>query len=145
MNVVLDVNILFSAVMKDSTTRNILMTSDNEFFFPEESLVKIKKYESLLLQKSGLGEEELRDLLKLLFRIVQVVSTNDTLQQWEKAKVLMERVDSEDVPILATALSIQSAIIWSDDAHLTKQDVVRVFTTREIINVLSDERFSDES
>ena len=53
MMIVIDVNVILSALIKDSTTRAILIKSGQEFCFPEISLQKIRKYQDLILKKSG--------------------------------------------------------------------------------------------
>lgn len=59
MRLVLDVNVLISALIRDSTTRNIIINSEFDFYFPEPSLNKIRKYQAYIIGKSGLSEIEL--------------------------------------------------------------------------------------
>ena len=68
MKLVIDVNVLFSAIIRESTTRELLVKSEHDFYFPEPSKEKIIKYADLLKEKSGLNYEELQKLLKSMFR-----------------------------------------------------------------------------
>ncbi|MBI2146349.1 hypothetical protein HYU22_03350 [Candidatus Woesearchaeota archaeon] len=53
MNIVVDVNVLISALLKDSTSRSLLVNSTHDLFFPEPSLHKIRKYHQYMLKKTG--------------------------------------------------------------------------------------------
>lgn len=44
MIIVVDVNVLLSALIKDSTTRELIIKSGQEFCFPEPALQKIRIY-----------------------------------------------------------------------------------------------------
>ncbi|MBI5389948.1 hypothetical protein HZB02_00480 [Candidatus Woesearchaeota archaeon] len=114
MNIVVDLNIILSALLRDSLTREILVRSNLSFCFPEASLHKIRKYEPYILQKSGLSEAELSSLLSLLFVHIQLISDEVLLPYWPEAKSAMELIDSEDVVFIAAALSIDGTI-WSED------------------------------
>jgi len=44
MIVIVDVNVILSALIKDSTTREIILKTEQDFCFPEPSLHTIRKY-----------------------------------------------------------------------------------------------------
>jgi len=48
-------------------------------------------------------------------------------------------VDPEDVSCVATALSVPSDGIGSDDPHLKGQDLVACWTTKELVGALRDD------
>ena len=133
MNIILDVNVILSALIRDSTTRKIILNSQFEFYFPEPSLDKIRKYKDYILEKSGLSEEEFKDLMAILFKYIRIVPTEEIEKNWDEAKKIMEHIDPEDVVFIATALSISNSIIWSDDRHFEKQDKVKVLKTGAMI------------
>ena len=135
MKVILDVNIILSALIRDSTTRKIILNSEFDFYFPELSLHKIRKYKDYILEKSGLSEEEYDKILAILFKYIQLVPTEEIEKNWDEAKKIMEHIDKEDVVFIATALSIEDSVIWSDDRHFEKQDKVKVLKTKEIANL----------
>ncbi len=55
---VIDANIILSALIKDSITRKILIGSAIEFYAPDYLLEEVKKYISLVSRKNSLSEEE---------------------------------------------------------------------------------------
>ena len=134
MNIILDVNVILSALIRDSTTRKIILNSKFDFYFPESSLHKIRKYKDYVLEKSELTEEEYDKLMATLFKYIRLVPTEEIEKNWNKAKKIMEHIDEEDVVFIATALSISDSVIWSDDRHFEKQDKVKVLKTEDIIN-----------
>ena len=134
MKIVIDVNRVLSALIRDSTTRKIILNSQFDFYFPEPSLHKIRKYKDYILEKSGLTEDEYDKLMATLFKYIKLVPTEEIEKNWDEAKKIMEHIDPEDVVFIATALSIADSVIWSDDRHFEKQDKVKVLKTEDIIN-----------
>ena len=134
MKIILDVNVILSALIRDSTTRKIILNSQFDFYFPEPSLHKIRKYKDYILEKSGLSEEEYDKIMATLFKYIKLVPTEEIEKNWDEAKKIMEHIDPEDVVFIATALSIEDSAIWSDDRHFEKQDKVKVLKTGDIIN-----------
>ena len=53
MNIILDSNVLFSALIKDSATRKIILKHEEAFLFPEFIFEEMEKHKEELLQKSG--------------------------------------------------------------------------------------------
>jgi len=47
----------------------------------------------------------------------------------------MSEIDIDDSPFLALAMYLDCPI-WSNDGHFKRQDVVKAFTTRELMNLL---------
>ena len=70
MKLIIDSNILLSALIKDSTTRKIIVTSNWNFFYPEMSFHEIKKYKDLVIKKAGLTEKEYYLLISNIMEFV---------------------------------------------------------------------------
>jgi predicted nucleic acid-binding protein len=136
MRIIIDTNILFSALLKDSTTRRILCTSSVTFFYPEPALHAVRKYQELLIQKSGLSELEFLVLYHSLLLFIQIIPTEIIKQRWKKAKEIMEHVDEEDVIFIAAALAYGDAPVWSDDKHFDQQKEVVNFKTKDVVQLL---------
>jgi len=134
MKIILDVNVILSALIRDSTTRKIILNYEFDFYFPEPSLHKIRKYKDYILEKSGLTEAEYDKLMATLFKYIKLVPTKEIEKNWDEAKKIMEHIDPEDVVFIATALGISDSVIWSDDGHFEKQDKVKVLKTKGIIS-----------
>ena len=139
MMIVIDVNVILSALIKDSTTRAILIKSGQEFCFPEISLQKIRKYQDLILKKSGLSEFEFLVIFHNILRFIRIIPNEELLFNWNEAKQIMEHIDPEDVPFIAVALCYEDSIIWSDDTHFDKQTKIKNLKTGEIVNLFYDQ------
>ncbi|MBS3169201.1 hypothetical protein J4210_01850 [Candidatus Woesearchaeota archaeon] len=139
MIIITDVNILLSALIRDSTTREIIVKSGQDFCFPEISFHKIRKYKELILTKSGISESEFLIILNTLFRFIRLIPTEELTAYWNEAKRIMGHIDPEDVPFIAAALSQEHSIIWSDDKHFAKQDKVIILKTKDIVTLYHHE------
>ena len=139
MIIVVDVNIVMSALIRDSTTRRIIANSRHEFIFPEPSLHKLRKYKTLICEKAGLSEQEFSAIFQALFQFIRIIPKEEIMVCWNEARGIMENIDSEDVPFIAAALSQDSAVIWSDDKHFDRQERVAHIKTKEIVTLLDKE------
>ncbi len=136
MKIVIDVNIILSALIKNSATREIVMESGLDFCFPEPSLAKINKYLGYVIEKSGLSKDEYDIVLTNLLKHVDIVTVEEILRNWTEAKKIMEHIDAEDVVFIATAMCFENTVIWSDDKHFEKQNRIKVWKTSDLIRLL---------
>ena len=139
MIIVIDVNVILSALIKDSTTREILVKTGQEFCFPEISMQKIRKYQDLVLKKPGLSELEFLTIFNNILRFIRIISNEELLSNLDEAKHIMANIDPEDVPFIAVALCYEDSIIWSDDTHFDKQTKIKNLKTGEIVNLFYDQ------
>jgi predicted nucleic acid-binding protein len=137
MRIILDSNIILSALIKSGKTRTILTTPTNEFYTIEFAIQEIRKYKTLVLKKSGLTKEEFEIMLSLIMDNIQIIEKQLIKSKINEAKKLMEKIDPKDVPILACALAIPNDGLWSNDKHLKKQPKAKVYNTKEIIDVIT--------
>ncbi|MEK6892571.1 MAG: PIN domain-containing protein [Nanoarchaeota archaeon] len=138
MKIVIDVNILISVLLKDSKTRSIIKNSDLNFYFPEIAFHKIIKYKNYMIEKAQITEEDFILLLAKLFSHIKLISRREMLEQKIKAKELMKTIDEEDYPFVAAALSLgNDGVIWSEDKHFEKQNLVKVIKTTSIDKFVS--------
>ena len=135
MIIVVDVNILISALIKDSAIREIIVKSEQDFCFPEPSMQKIRKYKPLIIEKSGMSEESINKVLEILFQFVRIIPVEELKSYWLEAKRIMEHIDPEDVTFIATALSQEEAIIWSDDKHFERQNELLILKTKNMVDL----------
>ncbi len=74
MKLVLDSNIIFSALIKKSTTRDIILSDIYDLYAPEYVFTEITEHKELLLRKSKMNEEDFDALLLLLQKHIHLVS-----------------------------------------------------------------------
>ena len=132
MNIVVDTNILISALIKDSTTRNLIIESKDTLLLPELELEEIKEHKKEILEKSRLSDTEFNILFSNLLKHFKIVKTDYIENFKDRAFKIIGEIDKDDVIFIATALYLNCPI-WSDDKHFKKQKIVKVFTTQEFI------------
>lgn len=140
MELVVDANILFAALIKDSTTRRILLlrtpfplTLYTTPFIMDEFL----KYQSYLARKAGAGKGELMEILVELFTTanINIISENELKPYLSKA--LKISPDRNDVQYFAAALA-KNCAIWSNERKLKKQSEIQVVNTADLLSVLGE-------
>ena len=103
------------------------------------SFHEVRKYKGLVLEKSGMNEEEYAELLNHLLKHITLVPEEQIKHKIGEANDLLGEIDPDDVVFLATAFSIENSKIWSDDSHLEKQTRAKVFKTRDIVKLFFPE------
>ena len=136
MNIIVDVNALMSGLLKDSTSRNIIVNFEQNFCFPEPSLIKIRKYKEYILRKTEFSELEFLVIFNMLLQFIKIIPEETIIQHWEEAKQIMGHIDPEDVTIVAAALSQDHSIIWSDDHHFEQQNRILTLKTKDMLVLL---------
>jgi predicted nucleic acid-binding protein len=132
MKIVLDTNVLISALIKDSFTRSVLFYSGFNFYYPEISLKEINKYKKLILKKSGLSKNKFDELFSSLLKKINVVPSSFFEDSIGKSKKVMEKIDVKDTVFVALALRLD-AVVWSDDLHFDKQNLVKNIKSNEVV------------
>ena len=135
MKFVLDTNILLKALIKDSVVRGIIVGPKHEFLIPENAIEETRKHMRLIEEKSGLSEKEIDLVLESLLTNIRVIPVEDILTRWKEAEEIMTPIDRDDMPFLATAMSALCDGIWSDDRHLKGQKRVKVWRTKEVMEL----------
>jgi len=137
MILIVDANIIISALIREIKTREIITQFPSKLLSPDTLVSSVKKYSNLIIKKSRLQKREFEVLFESLMANITVVEENIYSDNIVKADSLIGKVDIENVPYPALALSVPNDGIWSDDKHLKQQKKVRVFTTEEIVKFIS--------
>ncbi|MBU0530267.1 MAG: PIN domain-containing protein [Candidatus Aenigmatarchaeota archaeon] len=133
---IVDTNIVFSGFVRDSVTRELLIDSPFILYTPDTMIKEIIKYENLILKKSSLSKDEFEILFNFLTENMNVVEKEMYADKMEEADKLIGHVHKGDVPFLALALSIPNSGIWTEDKDFEKQDKIKVWKTKDIIQFL---------
>ena len=135
MKFVLDTNIILKALIKDSAVRGIIVGRKHQFFIPQYAMEETRRHVQLIEEKSGLSEGEINSVLELLLANIRVIPASQILSRWEEAEEVMAAIDKKDTAFLAAALSLPCDGIWSDDKHLARQSKVKVWRTKDVIEL----------
>lgn len=138
MKLIIDTNILISSLLKDSTTREILLNESLNFYLPEIVLSEVNKYLPYIIQKSELSEEEIKKLLNSLLENLILVPIDEYENKMDEGMKIIGKIDEKDTQFIALALSIENDGIWSNDKHFEKQKKIKVFKAIDILNLLDE-------
>lgn len=133
---IIDTNVVFSALVKGGKTREILINSPFTLYAPETTIIEIRKYEKLILQKSGLSKDEFETLFSLVTEGITIVRKEGYNNYMVEADSIIGNIDKGDVPFIALALSMPNDGVWSDDNHFLKQNKVKIWKTSDIIRII---------
>ena len=138
MRLVVDTSVLIAALMKNSAVRELLLNPLFEFFVPEYCIEEIERHVAEISKRSGLSVENVYLLLGVLLASVQVISAERVVKKWREAEKIMGKIDRDDVPFVALALSFPNDGIWTEDKHFLRQDRVKVWRTRELLKLFKE-------
>jgi len=131
MKLIVDANILFSALIKDGLTAELLISDKLQLFAPEFLFTEFAKYKNLILKKTHRNEEEFNSFLEILKEQIFIVSKKEIIPFMDEADKISP--DSKDNTYLALAIALKSDI-WSNDKKLKQgQTKVNVFSTEELL------------
>ena len=133
MKFVVDTNILITFFWKDSFTKGLLLDQNLEFFAPEYSLEEINRNFSEIIKKTGISLDEFKILRKDLAICVEFIPLEEYLEFLKNAFSIQNK---EDIDFIALALKLKLPI-WSNDKQFKKQKLVKTFTTRELVKLIS--------
>jgi len=69
-------------------------------------------------------------------RKLTIVPAHEFAGFYKSALEIMKTIDKTDAPFVALALSFDNDGIWSNDAHLLKQKILRIWSTGELVEEL---------
>ena len=139
MNIVIDTNIFISALIKDGLIRDLIVNSKINLLFPDFEFEEIRKYKKEIMLKSGQPEKEFNVLMLRLLNYVKIIPKEIFANFRDEACKIIGDIDYKDIPFIATALAF-NASIWSDDKHFKKQNIIKVYTTKDMKKEIEREK-----
>ncbi|SRR3989338_3308254 len=133
MDLVIDANIFFAALVKKGFTADFLLRNDLHLYAPEFIFEEFELYKNLLKKKTGRTTEEFNLFIEVLQRRITLVSREEIDPYLEQAKEISP--DIKDVTYVALALRLNCAI-WSNDKALKeKQNRLKVYHTHDLVRL----------
>ena len=81
-----------------------------------------------------------RNKLDLMFSMIKEkveIIPESEIKHRDEAKEIMDKIDPDDTIFVALGLSIKNNGIWSDDKHFEKQDRIKVWKTKDLLNYIN--------
>ncbi|ELY54144.1 Nucleotide-binding protein, PIN domain-containing protein [Natronococcus amylolyticus DSM 10524] len=132
MKLVIDANVVISALIADSKTRELLVTLEPDLLTPEFVHDEVENYEDLIVEKSGMNPDRVTQFIDLLFQYIEGVPADDFHPAIETAEAAIGDTDPDDVLYLACAIASDAAI-WSDDSDFDEQSLVETYSTSDVV------------
>jgi predicted nucleic acid-binding protein len=123
MKIVVDTNIIFSALLReDNRYARTLIKNDDEhdFYAVYFTIVELFKHKERIKQFSKLSEENILEALYELLKHIHIINDNIiSISSWKEAMKLAHDVDIKDVPNIALTIEL-AAQLWTNDNELKK-------------------------
>jgi len=133
MRIIVDANIILSALLKNGTTRKILLSREINFYTIPFTISEVLKYDNLIKEKSGLTSYEIKIILNTILENIEILPLKKVNSNFARALKIMKNIDPNDAPILAGAFSITNDGLWTNDKHLKLQKHAKVIDTKEML------------
>ena len=133
MELVIDANILFAALIRKNITSELLLHDDFHFYAPEYLIEEFKKHRTSIKEKTDIEDHVFEDLLSVYQQRIQLIPQDEIKPFIQMAKHISPDID--DVAYFALALKLHIPI-WSNDKDLKeKQSTITVYSTRELLDL----------
>ena len=133
MDLVVDANIIFAALIKESKTYELIFDEKLHLFTTEFFFTEFKEHSEEIQEKTDKTDEELNHLLDVLKQKIKLIPLEELLPYLNEAEEISP--DPDDVAYIALALKLKCAI-WSQDRKLKeKQNKVQVYSTEDLVRM----------
>src|SRR3989344_9662725 len=133
MKIVIDSNRAIAALIKDSTTREVLFDEYFEFFAPDYIMTEIHKHENHIVKVAEITKEEFETLISLIFEPIKLIPQTEYNEFLEKYKSVIQ--DEKDVPYIAVCFACNAEGVWTHDPHFLEQKIIKVFTNIDMLRM----------
>ncbi|MCX6701516.1 MAG: PIN domain-containing protein [Methanomicrobiales archaeon] len=133
MKLVIDTNRIMAGLLKESTSRKIILDNHFLFFAPDYIETEIFQHREYLIKKAKMTESDFDTLLHILLEPITLVPFDDFKQDYSRAMEIMESIDENDAPFLAVGLALKLDGIWTEDRHFLRQHLLKVFHTGDLV------------
>ena len=135
MELVVDANILFSALIKSGITRELMVNDELLLYTPEYLINEFFEHIEELRKKTHADTFKLQNEVQKLIYLsrLKIIPIREINPYVKTAKIISS--DPEDILYFATALKMNCAL-WSNDKALKNQNQVKVYSTSDLIKIL---------
>lgn len=135
MQLVIDSNVIMSALISKGLTRSLIFNNEFTLFAPDHTLVEIEEHKSELLSKSKMDSRRFDLLLELIISEIFIVKKEEYEKYLEEANDMI--TDKDDSPFLALAIKLDCAL-WTNDSKLKKeQKRIKIYHTEELLKFIT--------
>jgi predicted nucleic acid-binding protein len=116
--VVVDANILFSALLRPGNSFITTLTTARRFYVSESVLAEIVRHKEMIVSATRLDQDKLARAYHTMLVVVELYREGlIPAACWEQAAELCRRVDLNDTPPVALTLALDG-LLWTGDKAL---------------------------
>jgi predicted nucleic acid-binding protein len=136
MKFIINSNRIIAALIKNASSRHILFFPKFEFYAPKFLVDELEKYTDEIQKKAKITSNQFEKIYTDALNKVHVIPFIDYREKIAEAEKIMAKIDIKDVAFIATGLALKIENIWTEDTHFTKQKVMKVYSTQDLIQLL---------
>ena len=136
LRLIIDTNILLACLLRDSTTRELLLDNRVILYAPEHLISETQKHliaSDRVRRRINLSKSQLISLFTSLTAEITVINSEDYSSHINTALGIAPH--PEDAPFLALGLHLKIPL-WTNDAGIAQQNQVQIITTSELFKLL---------
>lgn len=133
MQLVVDANVLISALLRDNAVREALRLTSDTVSTPRYAFEEIDAHREEISRRSDLSANELDQLLdEMEHSLINTIENERARQNMNEADREMRDIDPDDSVFVSTAIEIGGTVV-SNDQHFEKQKLVPHMWTSEFV------------
>ena len=132
MKLVIDTNIIISALIREGLTRKMLLFPGIKLVTPEITFNEIENHIGIISIKSKLPKDDIQQILYVLFKNIETIPESRWWNHYTQAEKMIGNKDPKDVPFIAVAIALTVDGIWSNDRDFESQSLFKVWKTTEL-------------
>ncbi|MHA2248355.1 MAG: putative toxin-antitoxin system toxin component, PIN family [Candidatus Hodarchaeales archaeon] len=136
MKLVIDTNIIISALIRKGITRKMLFFPGLKLVTPEITFKEIKNHIDLIAAKSKLSKDNVLQILDILKKNIKTIPKSRWWNHYNQAENIIGKKDPKDVPFIAVALALTVDGIWSNDRDFESQSKFKIWKTAELAQMI---------
>ncbi|HLD72713.1 MAG TPA: PIN domain-containing protein [Candidatus Nanoarchaeia archaeon] len=135
MDLVVDANILIAGIISPiGHTADLFFSERLQLYAPDFLLEEIEEHKDEIISKTEFSEDNYEKVLASLASRLKFIPIEELLASIPKAKEISP--DLDDLVYFALALKLECPL-WSNDKKLKEQGRVKVFSTSELLELLT--------
>jgi putative PIN family toxin of toxin-antitoxin system len=132
MKLVIDTNVVISALIRDGLTRKMLLFPGIKLVTPEITFNEIENHLGIISTKSKLPKNDIQQILDVLSKNIETIPESRWLNHYTQAEKLIGKKDPKDIPFIAVVFTLTVDGIWSNDKDFKSQSLFKVWKTAEL-------------
>jgi predicted nucleic acid-binding protein len=121
MKIVVDTNIIFSALLsKETPLRKVFFSKDYNFYSPNFVIVEIFRHKERIFKYAKSDESDVYEYLNRILKKINFVNEEIiSIENRQEALRLCSDIDQNDIPFIALSLELK-ALLWTGDNKFKK-------------------------